>query len=670
MPYLAGTLALVLLAAAEAAPTRPFVIEVVDQETGRGVPLVELKTVNQVRLYTDSAGIVAFDEPGLMDQEVFFFVASHGYEFPQDGFGFRGARLKVTAGGHARLTLKRINVAQRLYRVTGEGIYRDSVLAGRPVPIRRPLLNAQVLGSDSVMNAVYHGRIYWFWGDTNRPGYPLGNFHVPGAVSDLPGHGGLDPEKGIDLEYFVDETGFAKPTARFPGEGPTWISGPFVLSDAGGERMFAHYVKVRGQFEVYERGLAEFDDHQKQFRKVAAFPADGPFPHGAHTLLYTAGGKPYVYFCTPYAQVRVPADPEAIERPDRYEAFTCLAPGSRIKEKRLDRNPDGSLRYAWKADTDPVGPQEQADLVRAGTMPAEDALLALRDVDSGKPIFAHRGSVCWNAYRRRYVMIFCQQYGTSLLGETWYAEADRPLGPWVYARKIVTHDRYSFYNPKQHAMFDEDGGRRIFFEGTYTCTFSGNEEPTPRYDYNQVLYMLDLDDPRLNLPVAVYEWGEPGDAAGLDTAARKAGSAAARPVAFWALERPGAGADGTQSEPATLADGTRSVPATLGTVPVYAVRTPDGATVLQVGIKPGDAEKSLGKPIFYALSSTAGTAVAHDGNGASAAIVGLYEFRAADGRRAYATADRAAELPGWVRAAKPIALVWRHPLRRSLLVGE
>ena len=95
--------------------------------------------------------------------------------------------------------------------------------------------------------------------------------------------------------------------------------------------------------------------------------------------------------------------------------------------------------------------------------------------------------------------------GSSFLGEVWYAEADTPLGPWVYARKIVTHDDYSFYNPKQHPIFDQDGGRIIFFEGTYTTTFSGNKDPTPRYDYNQVMYQLDLADPRLALPVAVYE---------------------------------------------------------------------------------------------------------------------------------------------------------------------
>ena len=40
-------------------------------------------------------------------------------------------------------------------------------------------------------------------------------------------------------------------------------------------------------------------------------------------------------------------------------------------------------------------------------------------------------------------------------------------------------------------------GEMICFEGTYTHTFSGNPHPTPRYDYNQVMYRLELGDERL-----------------------------------------------------------------------------------------------------------------------------------------------------------------------------
>src|SRR3569623_217170 len=159
---------------------RPFGIRILDEATGRGVPLVELRTVNHVSYYSDSSGHVAIAEPGLIGQKVFFTVESHGYEFPADGFGYRGKAFDIQSGGSAELKLRRLNVAERLYRMTGEGIYRDTVLLGRPAPIEHPLLNAQVFGSDSVENVIYHGKHYWFWGDTNRPSYPLGNFNTPG----------------------------------------------------------------------------------------------------------------------------------------------------------------------------------------------------------------------------------------------------------------------------------------------------------------------------------------------------------------------------------------------------------------------------------------------------------------------------------------------------------
>src|SRR5690349_16900892 len=104
-----------------AEPAAPFAIIVVDAATGRGVPLIELKTVHGVRYYTDSNGVVAFQEPGLMDETVFFHVSGHGYEFPNDGFGIRGTRLQVKPGGSATIKVTRVNIAERLYRVTGAG---------------------------------------------------------------------------------------------------------------------------------------------------------------------------------------------------------------------------------------------------------------------------------------------------------------------------------------------------------------------------------------------------------------------------------------------------------------------------------------------------------------------------------------------------------------------
>src|SRR5437016_3926732 len=84
-----------------AVPADFFEIQVLDEATSRGVPLVELETVNHAQWWTDSNGIIAFDEPGLMDREVYFHLRSPGYEVPKDFFGNRGVKLKPTRGGHA-----------------------------------------------------------------------------------------------------------------------------------------------------------------------------------------------------------------------------------------------------------------------------------------------------------------------------------------------------------------------------------------------------------------------------------------------------------------------------------------------------------------------------------------------------------------------------------------
>jgi hypothetical protein len=341
------------------APETYFEIRVVDAETGRGVPLVEVETVNAVRYVTDSSGLIAFHEPELMGRRVFFSVRGHGYEHPPDGFGYRGKALDVTPGGSATLKVNRVNVAERLYRVTGAGIYRDTVLLGRRPPTAQPLLNAQVLGSDSVVNAVYRGRIYWFWGDTSKPSYPLGNFHVPGAISELPSEGGLDPDDGVDLSYFVGDDGFARPTAQMPGDGPTWIDGLIVLDDGDRERMFCAYAKIKPPLTTYERGLAEFDDRTRRFEKVVEMDMDAPaFPRG-HPFHHTVGDDEYVYFAHYATLARVRATPEALLRTDEYEAFTCLAEGSRLDDPKLDRTAEGTLRYSWKRNTPPLGAGDQ-----------------------------------------------------------------------------------------------------------------------------------------------------------------------------------------------------------------------------------------------------------------------------------------------------------------------
>lgn len=502
MPRLLATVVLLaasvqLSSASAERDDRFFKIQVVDRASGRGVPLVELRRVDQVRHYTDSNGIVAVDEPGLEGREVYFHVRSHGYEHPKDGFGYRGRKLRVEAGGEVTIQIDRVNIAERFYRVTGNGIYRDSVLVGHPVPLGQPLLNGRVFGSDSVVNAVYAGRIYWFWGDTNKAEYPLGNFHVPGAVSELPSLGGLHPSKGVDLEYFLGPGGFARPTAKMPGKGPTWINGLTVVPDATGrEKMYAMYVKVQAPLKIYHRGLVRFDDARGQFQHVRDLKEDDPMPFG-HPFPHNVAGTRYIYFGNPFPLTRVPASAAAVETTSEYEVYSCFTSQSQPGKLALQRAPDGQLVYSWKKGGPGMTRTRIAGLIKSGQMMASESPFRLSDANSMRSVQIHSGSVNWNDYRKKWIMIGLENFGSSLLGEIWYAEADRPEGPWSPAVKIVTHDKYSFYNPKHHAMLDQRGGQKIYFEGTYTHTFSGNPDPTPRYDYNQIMYMLDLSDRRL-----------------------------------------------------------------------------------------------------------------------------------------------------------------------------
>ena len=404
-----------------------------------------------------------------------------------------------------------------------------------------------------------------------------------------------------------------------------------------GARWLVPIALARKPMVVYEQGLVEFDPEKQQFEKVVEFEMNAPAVLGGHPLKHAVDGVEYVYFANPFPLVRVRADVEDLKDPSRYESFTCLKEGSRLDDVQLDRAAGGTLQYGWKQNTPPMDLDAQRKLVEAGRLTREEALPHLSDIDTGKPILAHRGTVYWNDYRRRWVMIATETFGTSVLGEVWYAEADTLEGPWAYARKIVTHDKYSFYNPKQHPMFDKEGGRIVFFEGTYTNTFSGNPDQTPRYDYNQVMYKLDLSDPRLVLPVPVYRLADDEKAPSrFGTVERLGSNRQGRSVAFFACDRPRA-----------------------GTVPVY--QGADGGP--ERGLRAGASPDSLlptphsqlptPEPLFYALPAQT--------ESPPALTVPLFEYVHEDGVKRDYRPGGSQPLPGYRREEPPVCLIWRDP---------
>ncbi len=483
-----------------------FEIAVLDAETGRGIPLVELETVHRMKFVTDNAGLIAFHEPGVMGQTVFFSVKAQGYEVPKDGFGIAGARLKVEEGGRGEVRLKRVNAAERLHRLTGLGLYRDSVLLGKATPLREPLGAGLVAGQDSVSAVAYRDRLFWFWGDTGRLSYPLGLFRMAGATSALPGKAALPVAQGIDYEYFTGEDGFCRAMAEVANpEGVVWAFGFATVPDRDGrERLVAHFSRRKGLVGEFEQGMMLYNDERELLEVATTLPLEEKWRYlDGQPVRVRVDGVEYLQCGSPFPTVRVPATLEAVLDPAQYEAFTCLPPGADPDKAAFVADAEGAPRWGWRKDAPPATSKQEWRWLKDGSLKAEHARFLPEDAEQpGRRVQLHGGTARWNEHLKKWVMIaveFAYHEGKdypSALGEVWYAEAEAPEGPFVKATRVVTHEQQTFYNPVHHAHFDEEGGRVIYFEGTYSCMFT-NSPPTPRYDYNQILYRLDLEHPKL-----------------------------------------------------------------------------------------------------------------------------------------------------------------------------
>jgi hypothetical protein len=436
-----------------AAAVEPCRIEVVEQGSGWPVPLVELRTTHQVRFVTDNAGVIAFDLPELMGRETWFDVVGPGYERSKDGFGFRGVRLTPEPGQTLRVEVNRTMIARRLGRITGGGLFAESQKTGRDLEWRE----SGVLGCDSVQNAVHRGKMFWLWGDTTLAHYPLGIFDGSSASTSIQPLASFAPPVRLKFDYFTDDTGRPRGVARMEGSGPTWVTGYASLPDkTGAARLVGSYTKIRPPMEAYQWGLCVWNDAAAQFERLRlvwtksdAMPKPPPLPEGHPALWKDERGREWVLFGNPLPTLRCPATFEAWQDASTWEVL----------------KPQVSMAAA----------------------------------DGSGQVKPHSGAIAWNAWRKRWVTVFMQAFGKpSVFGELWYAEAPAPTGPWGPAVKVLSHDNYTFYNPRLHPEFTAADIPILIFEGTYTLQFADRPAPTPRYDYNQVLYRLDLDDPRLS----------------------------------------------------------------------------------------------------------------------------------------------------------------------------
>jgi len=439
-----------IIAAGSALAMEPFRINIVDAENGWPVPLVQLSTTHNVRFVSDNAGAIAFDLPELMNRKIWLNLEGHGYSVTADGFGYRGVKLTPESGKTAVVKVKRQLPGKRLGRLTGGGLFAESQKLG----LYSDWKDQGILGCDTIQITQHNNQLYWAWGDTTLARYPLGLFHMTGATTPQKPLTSFEPPVVLRFNYFCDKPGEPKVIARMPGDGPTWISGFVSLPDAHGRKhLVAVYEKIEGHLTPYETGLCLWNEDKEIFepfkvlwKKGGGEPKPPPAPDGHPAFWKDGSGKEWVLFGDPFPRLQCAATFDAWQNPD-----------------------------AWQK------------------LEAQKSVPAFK---SNLQIQPHRGSIAWNAYRRKWVAIFTQYHGEpSALGEIWYAEADQPTGPWKNAIKVVTHNKYTFYNPHLHQDFTEEGSPILLFEGTYTKEFSGTQEATPRYNYNQILYRIDLDEP-------------------------------------------------------------------------------------------------------------------------------------------------------------------------------
>ncbi len=452
-------------------------LRVIDASTGVGIPLVECKTTQQTTYWSDSAGYVVIQEPGLDGEEMFLHLRSDGYQIQADGFGYQGTRIALKPNQTSLVQINRTQPAERVGRITGIGRYRDGQLLGVKPYIDWQEPSLQVAGQDSSQGVVFGQKIYWFWGDTSILRYPLGNFRTTGATSPKD----VNPPL-VAWSYFLDGGGLPKPMfPMFPAGDLVWVDGLCVLQDASGqERMAVHYSRIESLEKQLEHGLAAFDTKENRFKILVSFDLENQWQHlRGHPLTTHHGDQSYLQFGDVYAHIRVPKMWEAIQDPNAYESFgASKEPGE---------------GYAWRRHLPPVTSEQESSWVGNQVMRESDCWTLSRHATTGAWVQLHRGSVRWNPYLKKYILIANQIGGSSMLGEVFYGESEKPEGPWPKVIKIASHQRMSFYNPVQRAFWDEQGGRVIYFEGTYVTTFSGHEHPMPRYDYNQLLSRLDLE---------------------------------------------------------------------------------------------------------------------------------------------------------------------------------
>jgi hypothetical protein len=455
----------------------------VDSADGRPIPLVTATATDNTVVVSDNAGYIHIPVSLSQGTSYYLNLVSPGYDVPSDGFGYNGIQLKVGTKVK-QISLHRTNIAQRSGRVTGIGKYIHAQTLG----VIGGFKETPLTGMDSVQTADINGKRYVFFGDTNWTGYPLGNFRTTtGAVrrqSRLPNCPYL-------IEYHVDVTGKARQSVAVSDsmQGVSWISGVITIGDS-----IIGYANHRKSLDQQlAHGFVRWNSSRKMFDDFQAIPENSWKHLDGHPILFRENMTEFVLFGHAIPNFRVPADLSKIRSGQSFETFTCL-----LANGDIDTDTAGTPNWRWRLDGTPIDAEGEIAYLKSGKLKRQHCRHLLSEFATKRTVIPHRGSVHWNAYLGRWLLVFTAiNEPDSVLGEVFITAGSSPIGPWSECIRVATHPKYSFYNPLHHEWLDQQGGKLITIEGTYTTMFSGNTVPTPQYEYNQLTYTVDLGDARL-----------------------------------------------------------------------------------------------------------------------------------------------------------------------------
>jgi hypothetical protein len=456
-----------------AGDVQPYALQMVDEASGRGIPGVLASTANGLNFVSDSNGWIVVNEVGLMKQRVHLSIRSPGYAFPKDNFGIAGLAFDMMPGATIEVKLVRSNIAERMYRLTGQGIYRDSTILGQDVPLPYPNTMNGLLRLQYPQVTTYQGKLFWLWSEASQTVHPLPITRGVAATSDLPDTTGLDPTQGVHFNFWIDSTNL--PMAMLPDTEVGLVQFDGLLSTAdimGAEHLVAHYRLLDSQGQCVEQGVAEFMADVRRFERISVLSADYPwqFPQGQAVRAKTDDGE-HFYFATPHCTVRVPCSYESIITPGSYQALTWT---------------EAMGKVGWQSVAPPMSRSDENRWRSKGVINDDESRLTPVDSALGTSLTLTSGSVSWNEFRKAWITIAGQSDGS-----VWYLEAGSISGPWQKAVQIATHTNAGFESVQMVDGMEQQDQRVIYFMGTY------RDAGMPRYDGNQLMYRLDLRDPRL-----------------------------------------------------------------------------------------------------------------------------------------------------------------------------